>query len=234
MHLLAVLAAALALLLAPAGARAAEPEGAVDVALVLGVDSSSSVSMEEFYLQLAGYADAFRHPDVLEAVQSGPLRAVGIALFEWSGSAQQTVNFDWRRLHDAASLHRFADELESAPRLIVGGETAIGSAIAFGAALLGRCPFRAARQVLDISGDGASNRGPAAAAARDSAVMLGITINGLAILNEEPGLDEYYEAAVAGGDGAFVIAAADYESFAQAIRRKLVREIRNVAMAPRR
>lgn len=201
----------------------------VDVRLVLAVDSSSSVSIDEFYLQLEGYAAAFSHPKLLAAIQSGPNRAIAVTLFEWSGEGEQRVNYPWRRLDDATSLDRFARELALAPRLVVGGETAIGEAIEFARTLLEKSDFDDGRPVIDISGDGASNRGVAVETARDRALAAGITINGLAILNEEPGLVEYYRRAVVGGRGAFVLSAGDYADFAEAILNKLIREIGNVA-----
>ncbi len=203
----------------------------VDVRLVLAVDSSSSVSIDEFYLQLEGYAAAFSHPNLLAAIRSGPNRAIAVTLFEWSGEREQRVNYPWRRLDDAESLDRFARQLALAPRLVVGGETAIGAAIEFARARFENSDFAEGRAVIDISGDGTSNRGIAVETARDRAVAAGITINGLAILNEEPDLDDYYRRAVVGGSGAFVLSARDYADFAEAILRKLVREISNIADA---
>jgi hypothetical protein len=203
----------------------------VDLQLVLAIDSSSSVSMDEYYLQLEGYAAAFSHPDLLRAIRSGSQQAIAVSLVEWSGDESQVINFPWRRLDSEASLVQFASELEVAPRLVVGGETAIGEAIDFAAALFERSGFEGGRRVIDISGDGTNNRGRSVAAARDRAVANGITVNGLAILAEEPALDVYYRTFVIGGDGAFVIAARDYSDFAEAILKKLVREIINIAAA---
>jgi Protein of unknown function (DUF1194) len=56
--------------------------------------------------------------------------------------------------------------------------------------------------VIDVSGDGANNRGRPAAEARDDAVREGVTINGLPILALEPGLDQYYQTNVIGGPNA--------------------------------
>ena len=53
----------------------------------------------------------------------------------------------------------------------------------------------------------------------------GITINGLAILTEEPWLEDYYRHNVIGGPAAFVLAARDFRSFAEAMLRKLVQEV---------
>jgi hypothetical protein len=213
-------------------ARAADTAGPVDVQLVLAVDSSSSVNMDEYYLQLEGYAAAFRHDDLLKAIQSGEHKAIAVAMFEWSSENQQTVNFAWRRLSDADSVRAFATELETAPRLVIGGETAIGAAIDFATDLLDASDFTSSRRVIDVSGDGISNRGRPVTVARDDALLRGIAINGLAILNEEPQLDTYYKLAVIGGSGAFVIAARDYHDFADAILRKLLREITTIAAVP--
>lgn len=221
-----------AMTVAGADARAGDESGPVDVQLVLAIDSSTSVNMDEYYLQLEGYAAAFRHDDLLKAIRSGEHKAIAVCLFEWSGDRQQNVNLAWRRLSDAADLRAFATELETAPRLVIGGETAIGAAIDFGADLLDSSGFAGARRVIDISGDGANNRGRPATQARDDALLRGIVINGLAILNEEPALDQYYRASVVGGTGAFVIAAHDYHDFADAILRKLLREITTIAAVP--
>jgi hypothetical protein len=221
---LIALAAAL-IVIGPAQVRAAD----VDLQLVLAIDSSSSVSMDEYYLQLDGYAAAFRHPDLLKAIRSGSRQAVAVMMFEWSGPKQQQVGFEWRILDDAPSLEKFAAELQNAPRLVIGGQTAIGNAIDFAVELLDRSEGSGGRLVIDISGDGASNQGRAVTAARDDALFRGVIINGLAVLNEEPDVDEFYRHFVVGGPGAFVIAARDYTDFSEAILKKLVREITTVA-----
>ncbi|MBI3710576.1 MAG: DUF1194 domain-containing protein [Proteobacteria bacterium] len=225
---LTCIAIGLALSFVLTGLPSARAQVPVDLQLVLAIDSSSSVDMDEYYLQLEGYAAAFRHPELLKAIQSGPNKAIAVAMFEWSGPKQQQVNFDWRVLADAAGLEAFARELSTAPRLVIGGETAIGAAIDFGVDLFEHSGVAGGRRVIDVSGDGASNRGRPVTQARDEAVFLGITLNGLAILNEEAGLDDYYRVAVIGGTGAFVIAARDYTDFADAILRKLLREITTI------
>ena len=91
--------------------------------------------------------------------------------------------------------------------------------------LFPRSPFQGIRRVIDVSGDGANNRGRFAEDARDEAVRAGVVINGLPILTLEPELDVYYRDSVIGGPGAFVIAVRSYEEFARAIRSKLVTEI---------
>ena len=221
------LAAGLAAAVRPA--RATEAASGVDVAVALAIDSSSSVSMDEFYLQMEGYAAAFRHPAVAEAIGSGRVGAIAVAMFEFADAKTHTMNLEWRRIGAAADLEAYAKECEIAPRLVVGGATAIGDAIDFAHEALDVCPFPAARRVIDVSGDGASNQGRSVLAARADALAAGIAINGLPILNEEPALDAYYRLFVVGGPGAFVIPARDYADFREAIRDKLVREIRYVA-----
>lgn len=218
----------IAVALLAVSAAHAEP---VDLQLVLAIDSSSSVDMDEYYLQLQGYAAAFRHPDLLKAIQSGPEKAIAVMLFEWSSAGMHQIDFEWRRINDAAGLESFASELETAPRLVIGGETAVGDAIDFAMEQFNPPGFEGGRRVIDVSGDGANNRGRPAAAARDDAVFQGVTINGLAVLNEEPQLEAFYRGNVIGGPGAFVIAAHDYKDFGDAILKKLVHEIRNVAQA---
>jgi Protein of unknown function (DUF1194) len=227
MRLLAPLLAMFAAL-AATPALAGEP---VDLQLVLGVDSSSSVTIDEYYLQLDGYAAAFRNPDLLKAIQSGPGKAIAVMLFEWSSDGRREVNLVWRRLDDAASLERMANDLQNAPRLVLGGQTAIGDAIDFALQQFAVSGYDDGRRVIDISGDGASNRGRPVTEARDDAVFQGTTINGLAVLHEEPHLDEFYERYVIGGPGAFVVSAHDYTDFADAILKKLVHEITTVAQA---
>ncbi|MBV8537828.1 MAG: DUF1194 domain-containing protein, partial [Alphaproteobacteria bacterium] len=172
----------------------------------------------------------FRHPDLLQAIRSGPRQSIAVMLFEWSNAGVHQVDFEWRRLADEAGLEQLAKELEIAPRLVIGGETAIGDAIDFGMTQF-NTGFDGGRRVIDVSGDGANNNGRPASAARDDAVFQGVTINGLAVLHEEPHLDAFYRANVVGGPGAFVISAHDYQDFADAILKKLVHEIQNVAQA---
>lgn len=88
--------------------------------------------------------------------------------------------------------------------------------------------------MIDISGDGSNNRGRPVHDARDEAVARGVGINGLPILALEPTLDEYFRQNVIGGAGAFVVAARDFETFGEAILKKLIAEIANVQPPPER
>ena len=103
--------------------------------------------------------------------------------------------------------------------------------MAAGLALLARCPADAARLALDVSGDGRHNQGRPPAPVRDLGVAAGVTINGLAVLNEEADLLEHYRDEVIGGVGSFVMPCADYAAFADAVRAKLLREIPDSPLA---
>src|SRR4051794_19824163 len=197
----------------------------VDLALVLAVDASGSVDHVRFELQKQGYVAALRHPRVIGAITSGPTQSIAVVMMQWTGPALQVTAVPWTRISDAASANAFADKIAAAPRALFGGGTSISGAIDTAMALLFDNPYRAARRVIDISGDGSNNRGRSASQARDEAVAKGVGINGLPILALEPDLDQYYRENVIGGPGAFVIAAKDFETFGEAILKKLIAEI---------
>jgi hypothetical protein len=196
-----------------------------DLALVLALDGSASVTFEEFGLIAGGLAAALRDPEVMAGLVAGQAGASIVAVLLWSGAAAQELLIDWTRIADEASARRFADDVENAPRLVRAGSTAIGEALAVCLRLLAGAPAQASRLVVDVAGDGRSNDGTPPGPVRDRMVEAGVTINGLCILHEEPDLLASYEAEVIGGPGAFAIACADYGGFALAMRQKLVREI---------
>jgi Protein of unknown function (DUF1194) len=197
----------------------------VDLNLVLAVDASGSVNQLRFELQKQGYATAFANLKVLGAIRSGPHGSIAVSMFQWTGQTLQRTVIPWTRLSDEASVGRFASAIAAAPRDLFAGGTSISGAIDYSVAALGVCPFKAGRQVIDISGDGANNRGRPPSAARDVAVALGININGLPILEIEHDLEDHYRNEVIGGPGSFVIPAESFRDFSTAILRKLIREI---------
>ena len=205
------------------GALAPAQATAVELELVLAVDASSSVNDQEFRLQMGGIAAAFRHPAVIKAIDAS--EGVAVSLVQWSGVGVTAQAVGWTVVHSALSVHRLAAEIEAAPRLVAGGATAIGSALLYAAGLLETNEYQGKRLVIDLSGDGVSNEGDLASTARAYAVRQGITVNGLAILNDEPNLGRYYLAGVVGGPGAFVLTASDFRDFALAMRQKLITEI---------
>lgn len=209
------------------------PTEPVELELVLAVDTSSSVSPEEFDLQMRGFAGAFREPAVIAAIAATGSRGIAVSMIQWSDNRRQQVAVDWQRLTDEDSVADFAAAIDDTPRFLDGGGTAIGGAIQFGVAELERNGFDGRRKVIDISGDGRANQGASPDGLRDLAVLQGITINGLAILNEDSSVAGYYRNNVIGGEGAFVITANDYQSFSQAILEKLIKEIGGVPVVER-
>jgi hypothetical protein len=230
-HLFRGLATSLFLL---AGAAPSAAQTEVDLQLVLAVDASGSVSQQRFELQKQGYVAAFRHPRVLQAILSGLNQSIGVTMMQWTGPALQIVTVKWSLINDVGSIRAFADAVEQAPRHLFGGGTSISGAIDTGVALLNDSPYKSSRRVIDISGDGPNNRGRLVTRARDEAVAARIGINGLPILALDPTLDQYYEENVIGGPGAFVVAAKDYETFAEAILKKLITEIAGRPLPSRR
>ncbi|MDR3423325.1 MAG: DUF1194 domain-containing protein [Xanthobacteraceae bacterium] len=236
--LLVILAAAVW----PAAAPAAEP---VDLLLVLAADVSRSVDTAKFQLQRDGYAAAISDPRVLEAIQSGRRGRIGLTFIEWSGAGSQRVVIDWTTIADAEAAKGFGDRLLEAPRSFAD-RTSISGAIEFAMGQIARAPYQAARRVIDVSGDGTNNAGRDVTAARDEALAEGVTINGLVILSETPlawnpdhtnppgGLENYYREHVIGGPGAFVLAAENFNSFGQAIVKKMIAEVAQAPLRPSR
>jgi hypothetical protein len=220
----AVTAGAFAALLAgPSASLAAEVQ--VDLQLVLAVDASGSVNMPRFNLQKQGYAAAFRNPRVLAAIRSGISQAIAVTMHQWTGPFQQVPVVPWMVVKDEASAEALATAIDNTRRQLFSGGTSISGAIDFSQRLLARSPFTATRRIIDISGDGRNNIGRPARMARDEAVRDGITINGLPILAVEPDVDTFYFENVIGGPGAVMVPADSYESFAEAILKKLIIEI---------
>jgi hypothetical protein len=206
----------------------------VDLALCLAVDVSASVDFDEFGLMAGGYAAAFRDTEIGGLCAAGPRGAVAVAMLFWSGmTPRPELAVPWMRLDGPAAATGFAEAIDAAPRQPLPGATALGEGMAAGLALLARCPAEATRLVLDVSGDGRHNQGRPPGPVRDIGVAAGITLNALAVLNEEPDLLEHYRAEVIGGPGNFAMACPDYAAFAGAIREKLWREIAGLLLARR-
>lgn len=195
----------------------------VDLALVLAVDGSASVTYEEFGLIAGGMAAALNDPAVIEGLV-GRGRSALLALLLWSGAGQQDVITPWTRVATAEELAAFAMTVDEMPRTVRAGQTAIGEALLAALTLLAHAPASAKRIVVDVVGDGRSNDGVAPGPVRDRMVAAGITINGLCILHEEPDLLTSYTEEVIGGPDAFAVTCTDYPDFAEAMRQKLTRE----------
>jgi hypothetical protein len=203
----------------------------VDLALVLAVDVSQSMETEEQMLQREGFIEAFRSPEVHAAIRDGMLGRIAVAYVEWAGAADQQVLVPWTAIEGPGDAHGFADRL-SREAIRRGGYTSLSAVIDLSVRLLRESGFRAVRQAIDISGDGANNQGRHVAKARDEAVATGMTINGLPIMLKRPSgswdiedLDLYFRDGVIGGPGAFMIPVRERHQLVQAIKTKIVREI---------
>lgn len=226
----ATLAAVIAGSLAIHPAFAATPE--VDLALVLAVDVSHSMTPDEQHLQRDGYVEAFRHPEVIQAIRSGALGEIAVTYMEWAGPSFHNVAVPWTVIATAADANAFADKLAAAP---IGREyrTSISGGLTFANSLFASSGVKDDRRTIDVSGDGPNNSGPPVAATRDVVVASGVTINGLPIMLHTDrtdvfaiaDLDAYYRDCVIGGPGAFMVAVTGTVNFEEATRRKLVTEI---------
>lgn len=226
----AILAAALCaaglLLLAP---RLARPEGvpAVSVALILAADVSGSITRDQIMLQREGAAAAFLHPAILDAIAGTAERRIAVAVVEWDDDTRQSVVLPWTVIGGEDDAEAASARLLAAP-VRSGGGTSLAGMLRFASVLLAACPCRPTRQVIDVSSDGDH---PPPGAPRDALLAAGVTINAVLIV-PPAGADRtraFYEEAVIGGPGRFVMVAEDYSTFAFALRAKLVREVAGTA-----
>jgi hypothetical protein len=223
------IAALAGLAIATLARPAAAEDVPVDLELVLAVDVSGSMDEGERALQRGGYVAAFLHPEVIAAIDGGVQGRIAVTYVEWAGPRSQTVVIPWRAVDGAASAEAFAAALKAAPTAHIHG-TSISGALAFASTLFDGNGFAAARQAIDVSGDGPNNMGPPVVPVRDAVVARGITINGLPLTLRDGGLaagllELYYEDCVIGGPGAFFLSVRAPEQLADAVRRKLVLEI---------
>jgi hypothetical protein len=174
---------------------------------------------------MRGIAEAFEDPGVLAALEQNGAHGIAVSMLQWSSAGAQAKAIAWTRIAGLADALAFAETVRATGRVVSGGATALGNAIDASVLWTQTNGFLGERVVIDISGDGRSNEGSSPAVARATANRSGVTINGLAILNEEPELAGYYVAGVVGGPGAFLLTADDFEDFATAMRRKLYFEI---------
>lgn len=218
--------------------RAADPM-AVDLALVLAVDTSMSVDQTEAVTQRSGYVFAMRDKRVIQAIKGGPIGRIAISYVEWSSPYLQTVIVPWRIVSDEASANKLADDLEKTP-YNPGTTTSISGGLDYAVKMFRTSEYEPSRKVIDISGDGYSDFGRPVTTARDDAVAAGITVNGLAIMTprsklRQPApddLDTYYRDNVIGGPGSFYLAVKRIDDFSRSVLQKLVLEISGLMPAP--
>jgi Protein of unknown function (DUF1194) len=207
----------------------------VDLQLVLAVDVSRSMDGHEQRVQRDGYTAAFRDPDVIKAITSGPYGKIAVTYVEWSSAFYQMTIVPWQVIASDEDSLVFSDALSKAP-ITVDSRTSISGGLLYAASDFARSGVQSDRRSIDVSGDGANNDGQPLTPVRDQLVQQGITINGLPILLDPtpvyaPGpvsLADYYQDCVIGGPDAFVIPINNLNQFADAIRRKLILEIASV------
>jgi hypothetical protein len=215
-------------------ARSAQKQAAasVDIELILAVDVSYSMDMDELAIQREGYAQAIVSKEFLQALKSLPNGKISVTYFEWAASSDQKIIIPWRLIDGPETADAVADEILKTP-IRRASRTSISGAINFALPLFDEDPYRGLRRVIDISGDGPNNNGGPVTVARDAALEKGIVINGLPIMVKEPSystmdidnLDFYYEDCVIGGPGSFVVSIKDRDKFKEAIRSKLLLEV---------
>lgn len=236
-ELLAALILAVVLL---AGAPPAVAEQRVDLELVLAVDVSYSMDLDEQRLQRDGYVEAFRDPAIINAIQTGQHGRIAVIYIEWAGWGVQEIVVPWTVIDGPATANALADRLAKSA-ISRQRRTSVAGALTFSDAQFGTGGFVGERRVIDVSGDGPNNSGPPVTPVRDELVAKGIVINGLPImLKVDPNgifdianLDEYYAACVIGGPGSFMIPIKERSEFATATRQKLLLEIAGLEPPPR-
>jgi len=208
----------------------------IDLEVILAADVSRSIGDAEFDLQRKGYAAAPTDPRVLAAIQGRSSAAVSVCFIEWSGDEEQQVIVNWTEIRDVEDAGSVAAAILAAPRSFMG-RTSISAAIDFAMTHFAKSKWQAKRRIIDVSGDGTNNSGRPVTEARDQAIAQGVTINGLAIINDKPnlgysahtqppgGLPLYYRQNVIGGPNSFLLVVQDFNSFADAMANKLAKEI---------
>ncbi len=201
---------------------------AVDLELVLAIDASGSVDPEEYRLQMQGIAAGFRDQGVWQAIRAGKTGRIAVAIVIWADATVPKFETGWSVIETEADALAFADLAGSLERRVVGG-TGIGEGLAAAMRKFERNAIHSTRQVVDVSGDGRETPPReivvTMAVARSMALSRGITINGLAILNEDSQLGDWYRNHVVAGPRSFVMTVSNFDDFAAAMTRKLIREI---------
>jgi len=235
-------------------ARAQEPTAEVDTALIVSVDVSNSVDDARYKLQMEGIARALEDPGVIQAIIGGAKGGILFSMITWADQAK--VNLPWTRITNAEEAKAAAMRVRALPRQ--GGEfTCMSRMMRFVSdKIVPQIPAKAAKVVLDVSGDGRDNcnEQEPVEQVRDELVSYGVTVNGLPILEgnegegEGPGgvptqsylpaapgassgapLEDWYRDHVKGGPGSFVLPANGYGDFGRAIRQKFVLEVSSLA-----
>src|SRR5258707_5688646 len=141
----------------------------VDVELVLAVDVSYSMDMDELAIQREGYAQAIVSKEFLQALKTGPTGKIAITYFEWAASSDQKIIIPWRVIDGPETADALANEIMKTP-IRRASRTSISGAINFAIPLFDEKPYHGLRRVIDISGDGPNHNGGPVTGARDTAI----------------------------------------------------------------
>ena len=209
-------------------------------ALALGMDVSGSVDAVEYRLQLDGLATALNSPDVQQVLFMQPEAPIQVLVYEWSGPLNQTVIVPWTQIITPDDLARITATLRAHPRAVAAPTTAIGSAMLAGFGFLEQHP-ECWKRTLDLSGDGQTNTGPRPQDISDDRTPTGVIVNGLVVgsgnlrgdderFADIKELSSYYTTYVIRGPGSFVEVALGFENYAEAMERKLLRELSSIIM----
>jgi hypothetical protein len=121
---------------------------AVDIVLVLAVDSSGSISDADLALQFQGYAEAITSGVSMNAVRSGRHGRIALTFVAWSSAGRQDQLVPWTLIDGISAARQFVTTLLRAPGPIPGF-TSISGAIDFARKVLAVCGYAADRQVID-------------------------------------------------------------------------------------
>lgn len=200
--------------------------------LVLAIDGSGSTIGGDFKTQIEGHILALQSTDVINAIRSGALKRIGVSAIVWSDDPQQVRCVPWTIVADEIDAARVTERLRQRCK-ILGGTTAIGGAIRNATNQFAWSSLESDRWVIDISANEPANEG-FIAPYRQTALNRGVVINGLVLepLNDKTESGEHFDALmtyfrknVIGGPRSFALTATR-DSYAKALIKKLVREIR--------
>lgn len=238
--------------------RSADAGDEVDTALIVSVDVSNSVDAQRYRLQMDGIAAALEDKAVISAILGGGRGAILFSMVQWAD--KPVLSLPWVRIATVADAQSVAARVRRLPRHD-GEFTCMSRMMRFVAdKMTPTVPVKAARLVMDVSGDGIDNCNAeeTTAALRDELVGYGMTINGLPIVeggqtpatvtapsgaavaapktggdHDPQALEPWYRANVMGGPGAFVLRADGYADFGRAIRQKFVVEVSDARIRPK-
>lgn len=198
----------------------------VDVAIIFATDVSGSINEDRFRLQVEGLAQAIEDPDIINAMLRGYNKQVALAYVQWSDLLEQKTT-GWFIIKSQEDAKNFANMIRNTPRAFSAG-TNIEGAMRYSEFMFSIAEFEPERKIIDISGDGKGGNVENMLLIRERLRRQGFQINGLAILNDEPDILQWYNDHVRTGPGSFTILAKDFGDFAPAIRRKIITELAGI------